>query len=160
MRKRATCHPNKLHHHKGLCHACANTLWTSSEKGQAWLANYKASGKQKEVRKLYKNTKYETDVGYRLAEILRARLRSAIKGNFRSGSAVRDLGCSIDFLKLYFETIFQPGMSWENQGEWHIDHIKPLSSFDLSDSEQLKQACHYTNLQPLWAKDNLKKGNK
>jgi hypothetical protein len=51
-------------------------------------------------------------------------------------------------------------MSWENYGKWHIDHIKPLSLFDLEDPEQLKQACHYTNLQPLWAEENIRKGNR
>lgn len=51
-------------------------------------------------------------------------------------------------------------MTWENFGEWHIDHIVPLSKFNLTDYEQLKIACHFSNLQPLWAKDNLSKGNR
>lgn len=64
--------------------------------------------------------------------------------------------------KVYLESLFQPGMVWENYGNdgWHIDHVRPLSSFDLLDPVQFSQACHYTNLQPLWAKDNLSKGNK
>lgn len=96
----------------------------------------------------------------RLSDNLRARLRQAIRHNFKKGSAVRDLGCSIDEFKTYLEDKFKPGMSWDNYGKdgWHIDHIKPLSWFDLSDPSQLREACHYTNLQPLWAKDNLKKG--
>ena len=50
-------------------------------------------------------------------------------------------------------------MSWNNYGKWHLDHIKPLSSFNLQNIDELKQACHYSNLQPLWAEDNFKKGS-
>ena len=72
------------------------------------------------------------------------------------------LGCTIGELKIYLEQQFKPGMTWENHiiDGWHIDHIRPLSSFDLTVLEQYKQACHYTNLQPLWAKDNLSKNDK
>ena len=72
------------------------------------------------------------------------------------------LGCSGDECRKYLEAKWLPGMSWDNWSlhGWHIDHVKPLSSFDLSDRVQLLEACHYTNLQPLWAKDNLRKGSK
>lgn len=61
-------------------------------------------------------------------------------------------------LRAHLETRFLPGMTWENYGAWHIDHVRPLASFDLTDRAQLLQACHYTNLQPLWARDNRSKG--
>lgn len=95
-----------------------------------------------------------------MANNLRTRLNNALKN--KSGSAVTDLGCSIDELIIYLENLFLPGMTWENKGRygWHIDHIIPLASFDLTKREQTKKACHYTNLQPLWAKDNLSKGSK
>jgi len=53
---------------------------------------------------------------------------------------------------------FKPGMSWDNYGEWHIDHIKPLILFDLTKRSQMLKAVHYTNLQPLWANENISKG--
>ena len=90
---------------------------------------------------------------------LRSRLSKAIHGNYRTGSAVRDLGCSIADLKKHLESKFKCGMSWDNYGQWHIDHVKPLSKFNLTDKKELKKACHYSNLQPLWAKDNLRKGS-
>jgi AraC-like DNA-binding protein len=86
----------------------------------------------------------------------------AIKDNWKSGSTIRDLGCSIVELKRHLEDQFDDNMSWDNYGldGWHIDHIVPLASFNLTDEDQFKKACHYTNLQPLWAKDNLSKGSK
>lgn len=93
---------------------------------------------------------------------LRSRLWQSLNGGYKSGSAVRDLGCSIEELKSHLESKFHEGMSWDNYGKdgWHIDHIKPLASYDLSDPEEFKRACHYSNLQPLWAEDNLRKGSK
>jgi hypothetical protein len=59
----------------------------------------------------------------------------------------------------FLEKKFLPGMNWENYGEWHIDHIVPCSSFDLSKSEQQKICFNYSNLQPLWAADNIRKSD-
>jgi hypothetical protein len=72
------------------------------------------------------------------------------------------LGCTIPELKFYLESKFQPEMTWDNWSYegWHIDHIIPLDSFDLSNKEEFLKACHYTNLQPLWAEENFKKNNK
>lgn len=84
----------------------------------------------------------------------------AIHGNQKVGSAIKDLGCSVEFFKKYLESLFLEGMSWDNYGEWHIDHKIPLSSFNLLDHKELSKACYYTNLQPLWAIDNLMKADK
>ena len=111
--------------------------------------------KKREYRKRY----CEKNPMVRIRSALRRRLRNAIKGNYKAGSAVRDLGCSMEFFKEYFESKFQQGMNWSNHGEWHIDHIIPLSLFDLSDRNQFLKACHYTNLQPLWALDNIRKSD-
>ena len=121
---------------------------------------YKEANKDK-INSYIKNKK-KTDIQYRLSCNLRVRLNSAINRNFKAGSAVRDLGCSISELKSYLESKFSSGMTWDNWAldGWHIDHIKPLSSFDLTNRQQLLEACHYTNLQPLWATDNLIKSDK
>jgi len=108
----------------------------------------------------YKKARIETDLNFKLACRLRTRLCNAIAQKQKIGSAILDLGCSIDFFKSYIEQQFQLGMSWNNYGEWHLDHILPLSSFDLTNREQFLKACHYTNHQPLWAEDNFKKNNK
>ncbi len=95
-----------------------------------------------------------------IAMLLRARMNAAVDSNAKIGSAVRDLGCTIAELKLHLAAKFTDGMTWGNRGRhgWHIDHIIPLSAFDLSNREQFLRAAHYTNLQPLWAFDNLSKG--
>ena len=116
----------------------------------------------KNIRSNKRRERIKHDVQYKLSESLRRRLRCALNGNYKSGSAVRDLGCTIDELKSYLESKFQSGMTWDNWtiDGWHIDHIKPLASFDLTDRKQMLEACHYTNLQPLWATDNLSKSDK
>ena len=110
----------------------------------------------------YKTNKIKNNLKYRLACYLRCRLGKALKGNYKTGSAVRDLGCTIEEFKKYIESKFQSGMTWENYGKggWHLDHIIPVSSFDLSDPAQFRECWHYTNYQPLWAADNLSKGIK
>lgn len=108
--------------------------------------------------------KMKEDIQFRLATNLRYRLYQAIKNEYKAGSAVRDLGCSIEFLKQYLENKFESWMNWNNWGngenKWNIDHITPLSSFDLQDRDEFLKAVHYSNLQPLRAVDNIRKGNK
>lgn len=111
------------------------------------------------------NINYYKDLNNRLRKNLRGRLSCAIRRGFdgsRGGSFVKDLGCSIQNFKLYIESKFIPGMNWNNygwgEGCWHLDHIIPLISFDLINSEEFKRAAHYTNYQPLWQTDNFKKG--
>lgn len=103
----------------------------------------------------------------RLAHCLRSRLREALYGRAKNGSAVQLLGCSLSDAIAFIESQFLPGMTWDNWGQgrrdqrrWHIDHIKPLSSFDLSNPEQLAAACHHTNMRPLWCDENWSKGNR
>lgn len=114
----------------------------------------------RKIKKQYKNEKMKNNIWFKLSEYLRNRINKAIKRKQKAGSAVRDLGCTIKEFKIYIEQQFQPGMSWENYGEWHLDHIIPLASFNLENREQFLKACHYMNYQPLWAKDNLCKGDR
>ncbi len=91
--------------------------------------------------------------------LLRRRLYMAVRDGLKGGSAVELLGCSVEELKAHIEAQFTEGMTWENRGlkGWHLDHIRPLAAFDLSKPEELAIACHYTNLQPLWAEENMRK---
>lgn len=112
-------------------------------------------------RELYKKT-YKTNVCRRVTQALRHRLYMAIRFYGKRGSAIKDLGCSVATLKEYLESKFTNGMTWDNYGlnGWEIDHILPLSSFNLSDRQQFLRACHYTNLQPMWFSENRSKNNK
>jgi hypothetical protein len=115
--------------------------------------------KRKAYNLLYEKQRKRKDLNFRIAKNLRSRLSKAITLNVKNSSAVKDLGCSIEDFKIYLESKFQSNMTWDNYGAkgWHIDHIRPLCSFNLSNPEEFKRACHYTNLQPLWWKDNLSK---
>ena len=110
---------------------------------------------------IWKRNKYKNDINFKLHKQLRDRLYHALASNVKSDSTINLLGCSIDQLKSHIESQFTIGMSWENWSfkGWHIDHIRPYSSFDLSDPTQQKECFHYSNLQPLWAIDNLKKSD-
>jgi len=138
----------------------------NKEKMSKQHKQYYENNKEKifKQHKEYINSNIQVKIGARL----RQRLYQATKNNYKSGSAVKDLGCSIEELKLYLEKQFYPHsetgeqMIWENWklDGWHIDHIIPLTSFDLTDRKQFLKACHYSNLQPLWAEENIRKSNK
>lgn len=101
-----------------------------------------------------------TDPNFRLRVVLRSACHRMICKGWKKTCKTADmLGCDWQTVREHLEKQFQPGMTWQNHSKdgWHIDHIKPLCVFDLTDHEQAKAAFHYTNLQPLWAKDNLRK---
>jgi hypothetical protein len=114
--------------------------------------------------KNYQKQKRKSCIFFKLKRNLRNRLWSVLRNGVKKGSAVRDLGCTPEELKLHLESLFEPGMSWDNygnkEGQWSIDHIIPLSNVDLADRDQFLKVNHYTNLQPLWHIDNLRKGNR
>jgi hypothetical protein len=105
----------------------------------------------------YQSIKYKTDTAYRMTKICRSLTYRALKG-LGNKHTMEVIGCSTEELWQHLEKQFTDGMTRENHGEWHIDHIKPLAS--ASNQEEAERLSHYTNLQPLWAKDNFKKGHK
>ena len=109
-------------------------------------------------QRVYDKERKKVDVGYRILCNLRTRLYQALKKFKKSDSTMKLTGTSLDELKKYLESKFKDRMSWDNYGVWHVDHIIPCAQFDLSDPEQQKICFHYTNLQPMWAKDNMQKG--
>ena len=182
------CHPDRKHVANGLCRTCYNAIWYQTHREQARAngrAYYQGHRKQarvrgrvydrthREKRRIYNRayyathrqqmrarrlTTYRIDVQARLRNSLRARFHKALKGRLKTGSAVRDLGCTMDELIVHLESQFSEGMSWNNQGRaWHIDHIVPLASFDLTDRRQLLEACNWRNLRPMWSNANRSK---
>ena len=105
---------------------------------------------------------YRNDPQYKAAHICRCRVRQMIRvhGGVKSSATFDLVGCTVQELMAHLEKGFAYGMTWENMGEWHIDHIVPCASFDLTDPEQQKACFHWSNLQPLWAEENIRKGAK
>ena len=124
--------------------------------------NYYKDKKKKMARVMaYQKIKLKTDINWILRKRLRNRLQKALKGVTKSKKTMDLLGVPhMDFFKTWIECKFKEGMTWENRRLWHVDHILPCSSFDLTKPEEQAKCFHYTNLQPLWASENLSKGNR
>lgn len=112
----------------------------------------------------YHKEKKKNDPKFKITAVLRSSLSTALKkqGAPKYSRTVELLGCSFEKFMEYIKSKFQPGMTWDNYGRygWHIDHIIPCISFDLTDPREQEECFHHTNLQPLWAIDNLKKGDR
>jgi hypothetical protein len=134
------------------------------EKRKQTCVKYIKNNKEKvnESARLWKKKARLNNPKYKLLSNLRERTKDYLKyKTVNPSSSIKDIvGCSPQFLKEYLENKFTDGMSWDNYGfyGWHIDHIIPLSSAKTED--EVCKLCHYTNLQPLWSVDNLKKGSK
>jgi len=142
-------------------------------KNRERFAKYNKEYQDKNKEKINKQTsKYQrnrrkTDINFRITNNLRRRIGQALKINSKSKRTIELLGCSIEQLKQHLEEQFVEGMNWDNYGggwngkkEWVIDHIKPCVLFDLSKPEEQLKCFNYTNLQPMWAEDNLRKSDK
>lgn len=125
-------------------------------KSVEWAKNNRETINKREKARL------KTDINYKIRKTISTRLVGALKGNGKKHSILKYLGCTISELKIYLESKFGKGMTWNNHGfrGWHIDHILPLSNFDLTKEENLYIVCNYKNLQPLWWRENIVKGNK
>ena len=107
----------------------------------------------------YLKDRREGDPSFKIKCHLRSRLSSLLSKSRakKCKKTMSLLGCNIEAFKNYLKSKFQNGMTFDNYGKWHIDHIKPCASFDLRDPRQQEECFHFSNLQPLWAKDNLRK---
>ena len=119
----------------------------------------RSTPKAKAQRLARYHERYYSDPQYRLRRLLRARLGVALR-RYSVGKLDNTLelvGCSIAELVKHLEQQFVAGMTWENRHAWHIDHVRPIASFDLTDPDQCRACFHFSNLQPLWAADNIRK---
>jgi hypothetical protein len=168
--------------HRNLCYNClkkkakvANNTKKRKLYMNEYIPKYRENNREYFNRKTREYTKTpkaietrhkrEKEINHKLIHALRQRLYYLMKisKNPKDDKALILIGCSIDFLRGYIESLFTKGMSWENYGNkdsyWSIDHIIPCASFDMTDKEQRERCFHYTNLQPLWHNDNVKKGS-
>ena len=131
-----------------------------TEEGKKRLAADNKRYRKKHRKKLTQKflNRRRTDPNFKILTLLRSRIGKVLKGHNKYSATVELLGCTIEELWTHLENKFTEGMTRENHGKWHIDHIMPCASFDLTKPEQQAKCFHYTNLQPLWALDNTRKG--
>jgi hypothetical protein len=179
MKKCAKCKINdRFSNYNSYCRPCKSGIdlklyHKNPTKRSNYLKEYKENnpeyvekGKQraKEWRKKnpkyiekWMNNKFKTDINYYLKHRINTSILNYL--NNKNNKVIDYLGCSIDDFKIHLESLFTEGMTWDNRGKfgWHIDHIQPANTFDLSKEEEIKKCWHYTNLRPLWWQDNLKR---
>ena len=132
----------------------------NEEHKKEYNKEYNSRPETQEYRRNRKRNQYQTDINFRILTLCRGRLLEALKGFDKSASTMELIGCTPDELRRHIESLFEPWMTWENQGlgGWDIDHIKACANFDLTDPEEQRACFHWSNLQPLEHIANLKKG--
>lgn len=157
-------------YYRGECKECnkaaqrsdqtSQEKYRNSEHGRAVKAEYKKRPEYRKQQTQYENDRYHNDPLFAMKKNIRGRLQKCLKKKYwlKHSKFAEYIGCSQNELKVHFESKFTEGMSWQNYGKWHIDHIIPMDS--ATSEEEMYKLCHYTNLQPLWAIDNIKKSNK
>ena len=132
----------------------ANLNWYINNKNKKLTANkqWQVNNKDhyKQWFKQYSQKREQLDPSFKLRNKTRSIIWYAIKKNKKHSRVIELIGCSVTELKEHLESKFKDDMTWENYGKWYVDHVIPLNVFDLSNPEEVKRACHYTNLQPLW----------
>lgn len=165
---------NKLRSKRKVLYETKKEQWKPVQKKYYELNKNEILQRQREYVKIpeVRNRRRETinkwttercrkDPNFKLRRTISTRIWHALKGTCKSAKTQQLLGCNSELLKNHLEQKFLKGMTWNNYGkQWHIDHIIPCDSFDLTLPDEQKKCFHYTNLQPLWARDNQKKGNK
>jgi hypothetical protein len=134
------------------------------EKRKALLEAIPKDERKKAWDRKYRKKRFNSDIEYRITANLRSRMKSVIanaKAN-KCTNSMKLIGCNTRFLRAYLEAQFVDGMTWDNYGlrGWHIDHIRPCASFDLTKPDNQRKCFHWSNLQPLWWRDNLEKSAK
>lgn len=157
-------------YYRGECKDCNRKMqqsdqtsqekYRNSEHGRAVKAAYKRTRKYREQQTEYEVNRYHTDPMFAVKKNIRGRLQKCLKKKYwlKRSKFAEYIGCTQNELKVHLESKFTEGMSWNNYGKWHIDHIQCMDS--AKTEEEMLKLCHYTNLQPLWALDNIKKSNK
>jgi len=134
--------------------------WRRTAEGKERKRLYVERGKQRSNARW--RERYAREVTFRIRHALRARLRLALKhrGIRKPRSTLELVGCTPSELRIHLERQFLTGMTWANHGQWHIDHIIPCAQFDLTDPDTRRRCFHFSNLQPLWAVENIRKGGR
>jgi hypothetical protein len=144
---------------RNTCKSCENKIRYQQKKERRSIdSEYDKKLKAYDVKRKRRNEKNNPMAGF--IQKMRQSIRRSLKrkGYTKNSNTCKILGISWEEFKPYFESLFQEGMTWDNYGEWEIDHIVPISSGKTE--EDVIKLCHYKNLQPLWKEDNRKKGNK
>jgi hypothetical protein len=178
--------PSEFHKNAHSCRSCKKSQMDSwKSKNENYHVKYREENKEKrnsynkqwasenkekirERKKVYRAIQRKTNSQYRIVNSLRCRVYWLLKNKTKAAPTLDMLGCSLSEFILHLESQFAEGMTWDNYGNpngdhslcWHIDHIKPCASFDLTQESEQKKCFHYSNLQPLWGIENIKKGSK
>jgi hypothetical protein len=133
-------------------------------KRAAMKTDLEKMAKYNEYRRQYITGRFSSDPLFKLKYQIRTRIGTALKryGGKKTTGTTELIGCTVDEYRAHIESLWLPGMSWQNYGlkGWHIDHKKPCASFDFSNPEEIKKCFHFSNTQPLWHFDNLSKGDR